>query len=400
MTVAVSGDTFYEDLQGFADFTQFVQATHYATLPSDWYIVITDVKNSTKAIHENRYKDVNSIGVASIVALINAVSPLNVPYVFGGDGATVCIPPSKKSQVEAALVATRQMAAQSFDLDLRIGMVPMKAVSAAGEQFLVGKYQPSAHYQQAMFQGGGVAYAESLVKDPNPQNPFQIATDSVEPAGDFSGFECRWNEIPSPHEETISILIKVMTNEDVIRDEIYLEIMDRIIEIYGQAETHCPIRQEQISLATSVQKLAAEIGVQTAFQPSWRRWLYMIKLQFVILLGKWLMAKKVATENVDWGRYKETLVANTDFRKFDELLRMIISGTVVQRQRLREVLEQYRQQGKIVFGIHPAPNALITCIISDYGENHVHFMDGANGGYALAADELKQQLREFKFDGY
>ena len=390
-----SGDKFYEDLASFTEFTQFVQTTHYTSLPSDWYVVITDVKNSTKAIRENHYKDVNSIGVASIVALINAVKPLKVPYMFGGDGATVCVPPSKKTAVESALVATKQMAAQSFGLDLRIGMVSMATISAAGEQFLVGKYQPAEHYQQAMFQGGGVDYAESLVKGPDPSNPFQIDETGIEPVGDFEGFQCRWNEIPSPHEETISILVRVMDKGDESKDKIYLEIMDRIIEIYGQAETHAPIRQEQITLATSVQKLAAEIGVQTAFQPFWQRWLYTIKLQAVILLGKWLMAKKVATEDVDWGHYKETLVANTDFRKFDELLRMIISGTVVQRQRLREVLEQYRQQRKIVFGIHPAPNALITCIISDYGANHVHFMDGANGGYALAADELKQQLREF-----
>jgi hypothetical protein len=35
---------------------------------------------------------------------------------------------------------------------------------------------------------------------------------------------------------------------------------------------------------------------------------------------------------------------------------------------------------------------LITCIVADYDKEHVHFLDGANGGYTIAAKELKRQL--------
>jgi hypothetical protein len=46
-----------------------------------------------------------------------------------------------------------------------------------------------------------------------------------------------------------------------------------------------------------------------------------------------------------------------------------------------------------VFGVHAAEAALMTCIITDLQANHVHFVDGANGGYALAAKQMKAQLR-------
>ena len=35
----------------------------------------------------------------------------------------------------------------------------------------------------------------------------------------------------------------------------------------------------------------------------------------------------------------------------------------------------------------------MTCAISAYQGDHVHFIDGADGGYALAAKQLKGQLK-------
>ena len=114
------------------------------------------------------------------------------------------------------------------------------------------------------------------------------------------------------------------------------------------------------------------------------------------LAGKWLMFKKKKTKNTDWGKYKERLITNTDFRKFDDALRMVISGTKVQRARLVFYLEQLRLEKKIVYGIYSSPASLMTCLVDNYETEHVHFLDGADGGYALAAVELKRQLAELK----
>jgi hypothetical protein len=35
----------------------------------------------------------------------------------------------------------------------------------------------------------------------------------------------------------------------------------------------------------------------------------------------------------------------------------------------------------------------MTCYVRAYAADHVHFVDGADGGYALAAKQLKAQLR-------
>ena len=389
-----SSDNFYEQLVSFSDFSQFTQWEWYSSLPSEWFVVITDIQNSTKAIQEGLYKEVNSVSTASIVALLNTVAPLKVPYVFGGDGTTLCIPPSRKNSVESALIATQQMANKLFGLHLRVGMVPMSLIQQDGYQVLVGKYQPSSHFQQAMFQGNGLRYAESLVKDPRRDNPYILSESQIEADGNFEGFECRWNEVPSAREETVAIMVQALEPEVSSETTLYKEVSQKIFAIYGPEEDHHPVQLTQLTLASSLRKLSVEARIRTCFQTLWIRLMYTLRLGLLVYLGKFLMIQNVKTKNVDWGQYKQNLIVNTDYRKFDETLRMIISGTLEQRKRLVAYLEKLHNERKIVYGIHASPAAIITCMIFNYDTDHVHFLDGSNGGYTMAAKEMKRQLKE------
>ena len=69
---------FYQQLPAFSDFSAFPSPRWYQPLPDDWCVVITDVQGSTRAIEQGRYKQVNGVGVASIVAMVpqTAVMPL------------------------------------------------------------------------------------------------------------------------------------------------------------------------------------------------------------------------------------------------------------------------------------------------------------------------------------
>jgi hypothetical protein len=43
--------------------------------------------------------------------------------------------------------------------------------------------------------------------------------------------------------------------------------------------------------------------------------------------------------------------------------------------------------------MHVADAALMTCLVFDLAESrHLHFIDGGDGGFAMAARELKRQL--------
>jgi len=384
-----ASDGFYARVPGFSRFTECLRHEHYHPLPEDWSVVLTDVRGSSRAIAEGRYKEVNAMAAASVVAVLNAVRPLPVPYVFGGDGTTACVPETCVEQVQPALVAARDLAAERFDLDLRIGVVPLRSLRACGYELQVAKFQPHADFEQAMFSGTALGMAEEWLKDPAPDNPYLIRHSNRAEASIFRGFECRWAEIPSPHEETVALLVEATDPQH--RHATLGKVLEEIVSLYGDEAAYHPVREHDLRLAAHPRLLRVESGVRTAFQPQWRWWRYLLDLEILRFVGSGLMAFGVVTGGVHWGRYKRQFVLNSDYRKFDERLRMVIAGNRAQRDALTQRLEGHRLHGRIHYGLHVAPSALVTCIVNDYDKNHLHLLDASNGGYALASAEMKRQ---------
>lgn len=387
----LSIEHFYQDIKPFKHFSDFTELKRYKPLPSDWFVVITDIEGSTAAIENGKYKEINSVSTASMVAVINVFEPLELPYVFGGDGATLCIPPSKLEAVKGALAASRELASKSFGFNLRVGLVEVATIEKNNHKVLVAKYQPNKHFKQAMFQGEGLSFAEKLVKDKEDNNPYLLKKD-VMSEGNFDGFECRWNEISGSHEETIALMVKSLDETVKEQSKMYLNILKKIDDIYGGEVSFHPLREKDMSLTLSLKKLRIETKIRNTLKSKFEQLRYLSKLVFLAFAGKYLMSKGVKNEQVDWGQYKQNSIANTDFRKFDEILRMVIGGSIEQRQALIHYLTQLNEDKKIVFGVHDAPSSIVTCMIKDYDKNHTHFLDVSNGGYAMAAKQMKKQI--------
>ncbi|MBD2113024.1 DUF3095 family protein [Nodosilinea sp. FACHB-141] len=125
----MSCDTFYADLPPLKQFLELANPQNYVEAPNDWYVLITDVVDSTQAIARGQYKEVNVLGASSIMAVLNATAPLEIPFVFGGDGALLLVPPGAVQAAREALLGVRALAHGSFGLDLRVGIVPLAAVA-------------------------------------------------------------------------------------------------------------------------------------------------------------------------------------------------------------------------------------------------------------------------------
>jgi hypothetical protein len=113
---------------------------------------------------------------------------------------------------------------------------------------------------------------------------------------------------------------------------------------------------------------------------------------FLNAAGRYMFARNLDTAAVKWSRYLEELVDNTDFRKFDGALRMVLDASLAQTESLSQWLEAQRTAGALVYGMNKSKHALITCLVESHAGKHVHFVDGSNGGYALAARQMKRQL--------
>ena len=381
---------FYQQLPLYPDFTRLTEPSYYQNLPPDWLLVISDVEGSTQAIQAGRYKEVNALGASVIIAVLNIVKPLSIPFIFGGDGASLCIPPGYNHQIESALLAARQLAKDSYQLHLRVGIVPVQVILDAGLSVKVARYQVSANYTQAMLSGGGLSYAEDLLKDIVKGRPFRLETGKA--TADFSGLECRWNNIPSRQGQSVALLVRAVSSNELLAAQIYRQVLDKIQLIYGEQQDCHPINIAFLKVTHNQQKLGVETAIHT-FGSGWVKQLqYRLKLLIKVTLGQILMTLGAKLAGVDWGEYKADVIDNTDCRKFDDMLRMILSGNEQQRMTLYDYLEGQRVAGELYYGMQISNSSLITCLIFQRQGEHVHFVDGADGGYAIASTQLKQQI--------
>lgn len=389
----MSTDQFYSKLPVHSDFSVVSDLSKYSKLPDDWFIVSADIKNSTGAIEAGKYKAVNIVGVSIITAVRNISPSILLPSMFGGDGASLCIPASLVVQTKKALVATKLMAKKQFDLDLRVGVVPIDVIRNAGHEVFVSRYKMSEYYNQAAFAGGGIEYAENLIKDDKNGRKYRLEDIGAEAITDYSGLECRWDNIPSKHGETIALIVKVLAPSIDEESRIYNDIIFRVQQIYGSDDVCHPVYKEGLGLTSNTNKLKNEVCVRTYNQSTIAVLSYWLKLYSQNILGWIFMTLNLNVAGIPWGAYKSDLISNTDFKKFDGILRQVISGTKTQRQELDRYLKEKYINKECVYGIHASNSALMTCMIDNRIGEHFHFVDAADGGYAIAALQMKKQIK-------
>lgn len=377
-------DTFYHNMPAMTHIREITDLSKYRDVPDDWWIAITDVRGSTAAIQRGEYKSVNSVAAATITAVLNAIPDVDVPFLFGGDGASIVVPPTVRAKTADALVAVQNLSKQHFNLELRIGMVSVKDIRVGGYNVKVGKIYISDNFHQPVFTGGGLDYADGLIKTPETSKKYGIVARGDE-AADFSGFECRWSKHPAARGEVLSLLIKAIGGNTERHHTIYTQVLDEIHDIYGDASDRHPINVQQMRVATNLKQYRNEL----AFKNPTFTWRDMLILMFWAI-GGFLLWKYV---NKIWDTYRVTVHESTDHEKFDDMLRMTISGTAQQRQQLRDYLQIWNDAGQLVYGMHNADHSLMTCIVWDRFGRQVHFVDADKGGYAMAAKELKAQLK-------
>ena len=390
----MSSTRFYAELPVITDFRDVARPESFARLPADWHVVMSDVRDSTIAIQSGRYKNVNTVGAATITAVLNAAGAIEVPFVFEGDGSMLCVPGELLDDARAALLQTRELARKSFNLELRIATLPVAQIDAAGLSVWVARYRVSENYVQALFAGGGMAYADRTMKDPASAEACAVKPGSIAAKGRFDGLECRWQDIPSPRGETVSLMVRAMSRDAAQASAVYREVIAKVREVYGDDEACHPISVANLAISLGARQLGNEVGVRVGNRGRPGRWRYLMWIRGVTLLGWVLMKFGIRTELTDWSRYKPTLVRNADVRKFNDLYRQILAGTAAQREALQAWLDERFARRELVYGLHVTDRAHMTCLVFDYSGRHLHFIDGADGGLFLAAKGFKERLKQ------
>ena len=374
-------DSFYDDLPASDRFSDMADGAHYAPLPDDWLVGVSDIMDSTGLVAAGKYKTVNMVGAAVISAAMNAVEARAFPFVFGGDGAAFAIWPGAGPEVENALAATRCWAEEEFGITLRAALVPAAECAAAGHPVRVARYHAATEAYYAMFAGGGVSWAEARMKAGD------IGIDPAPPGThpDLTGLSCRWSHMKARQGMILSLVI--LPGADATRDG-FARVAREVIAIADPLERHGhPAPFEGPGSDWPPPGAVLEAHAQKGDQPLARA---RRKVLFETFIAWALIKTGVKLGGFDARRYARVVGDNADYRKFDDGLKMTLDCDVASRDAIIEILERASDAGIVRYGLSEQSEAMMTCIVPSFmQDDHVHFIDGAAGGYTLAAARMK-----------
>jgi Protein of unknown function (DUF3095) len=373
-------DVFYGGIPVFRGFDRLMDPALYSPLPDDWTVGVADIVESTKAIANQRYKAVNMAGAAVIAAVTNALEGREFPFVFGGDGASFAVAPADLERARAALASTATWVREDLDLSMRVALVPLKAVHAQGLDIRVARFGPSPNLSYAMFSGGGLGWAEAAMK----RGEFAVAAAPPGEQPDLSGLSCRFEEIPSARGLILSVLVVPAKGAEPTAFRKAIEDIIDLVERSPEAGRPVPSGGPEIRFPPKGMEFEARAARGGSL---FRRrsivfatslWAYVV-LRFSIKVGNFVPKT-----------YLQQVVENSDFRKYDDGLRMILDCTPELERELTRRLAAAASNGIVRYGLHRQDAAMMTCFTpSVMRSDHVHFIDGAQGGYASAATALK-----------
>jgi hypothetical protein len=150
-----------------------------------------------------------------------------------------------------------------------------------------------------------------------------------------------------------------------------------------------PARRETLRFRWPPRGLGLEVGATGAERPIRARAAALV----TSLVQKWCHWRGARVGPYDGPAYEEELAAQTDFRKFDGCLRLVLDCTETEIAQIEGWLETAYRDGRLVYGLHADRQALMTCLVFSLEESaHIHFVDAAGGGFAKAADAFKTRL--------
>ena len=376
----------YRNLPTISNFNQVTDLSHFVEVGPGWSVLLSDIKGSTKAIEQGRYKDINLLGVAMISGIQNVLGTRHFPFVFGGDGSTVLLPNDLCDKVKPALHKLQKLAAEQFGFELRIGIVPVEEVIANGGKILLAKYEMAPGNYLAMIQGGGLQVAERMIKlDPNSR--FQLAPTEVTDAPLLNSLSCRWSPLQNRNGMMVSLLVHAVSVDQAA--VVYQQILTEIHPIF-ESEEHRPVSSPALKLENFFSSLMRELRLRRDLSPIGVFKSILIPMVFSRVARRFPKLSAMGAYN---GYLRETLT-HSDYKKLDDTLRMVLDCSAEQVARLEAVLERFHSSGKIFFGMHRSSSALMTCMVEGLSTGqHLHFIDGSDGGYAMAAKNMKAQMK-------
>lgn len=356
-------------------------------VPADWYLIMTDIVNSTGYFKAEQYQEINLVAVSSVSVVLNVARRHKtlVPFIYGGDGATIIVPSAILADAKSRLATLRSNAKKRFGMDLRVSIIPVAVVEEAGFPIRLAKHYISAHYNQAVFLGEGIRYAEELMKHA-PE--YLLPEKTKQRPIDLSGLECEWNALfpPRAGDEVVSLIVMPLGVREP--EAVFHDVLEKLDSIYGSFEERHPIHPKTLSPTTNLKTILHASHLKYGHvRPT-----YLVQTFLHGVLKSFLLSMKASFHKITRSMPTD-MSTSSDTLKVDNTLKTVFAGTPEHRKEFTKWLNAMEKEGDFVYGLVTSEASVMTCYIKESEHMHIRFLDGFGGGYTLASIDLKKKLK-------
>lgn len=354
----------------------------FSKVPEDWLVLVADIKDSTTAVNNGKHNDVNLVATGCVIAILNLAeaNKVKIPFFFGGDGASFIIPEKLKKSALSVLEKHNRNVQNNFGFQLSLGTYEVARLYAENIQLDIARIKVSEALIIPVILGQGLQIAEHYIKDHS--NAVENNLDDT--PLDLDGMECKWDKIAplQKDHEVLSLIISGCGDADFSR--VYSRIMHKIDVIYGSSGKRKPISVKRLKIKTSLQRINREMKAKLG---NWNLPDFL-KNFAISTFGEFYLRN---TKNGKF--YLQKLVELSDNLTLDGRINTVITGTPAQRELLFRYLDKLENLHLIKYGYHISKESIMSCYVKNMKTNdHIHFVDGGDGGYTKAANLLKTKF--------
>ncbi|TVZ14401.1 DUF3095 family protein [Maribacter sp. MAR_2009_72] len=362
--------------------------TEFSKIPNSWHVVVVDVENSTQAVEEGKHHQINLTATGAIISVLNTVRKkkknIEIPYFFGGDGATFLLPDMLLSEIITVLKNYSLHIKRNTNLLLRVGHISTEELASEKTCIKILKHQLTPQLTIPIVLGNGLKKAEAIIK-----RTFVAQTDTNFKKNllNLEGMQCRWEQIsPVQLQKKVVCLLLDVPDENQ-QSAIYKDVLTQMNLLFGAFNKRQPIRSNSLKLDFRLGKILEEMKISI----SNKSLIYVLKHWIQTLFGKiyFNFSKEGKRYLTQIGQLSHTFM-------LDGTINTIFTAEQSKINEFISYLNHLEAAQKIVYGIHVTHASVMSCYVLDRKTKHAHFVDGTEGGYTSAAKMFKTKLATLK----
>ncbi|WP_179320679.1 DUF3095 family protein [Winogradskyella helgolandensis] len=377
---------FYNQLKKSTDtLTELLETeSYFSEVPNTWHVVVVDILNSTQAVDEGKHHQVNLTATGAIISVLNFIRKekqnIEVPYFFGGDGATFIIPTLFLERIIQILDNYSLHIKNHTNLILRVGHISVNYLRGQDFGLKIAKHQLTNQLSIPIVLGNGLKKAEDLIKT----NFEESRTHFEKALLNLEGMECRWKQIKpiQTQKKVVCLLLDAIHEDDQRR--IYKDVISEMDRFFGTFDNRQPIKTTNLKLNFSIHNIWEEMKISLDQQ----KLSYVFKKWMSTLIGKFYL-----NFSNDGKHYLQQIGQLSHTFMLDGMINTVFTAEQSKIDLFIAYLNQLEKDKKIIYGIHITHASVMSCYVLDRKTKHSHFVDGTEGGYTSAAKMLKQKLK-------